>query len=251
MIEKEFYEKVANWDFSQIKYETIKKTKWDFYEEISKYTNENSLCLDLGTGGGEKILAMYPEVRLVIGTDFSSKMIQTANTNLAGSKRNDVRFAQMNNLKLKFPNGLFDVVTARHTVINACELYRVLKPKGIVIIQGVDKDDCLQLKKIFNRGQAFNDEKAISQIDYENLINSGFEIIKKVKIDEEEYYKTKEDLLALLLKTPILDDFSNSENNYDKIPIEQNLLDSYIKNNKLQKGIKLNRLLYGIVAQKK
>ena len=24
MIEKEFYEKVANWDFSQIKYETIK-----------------------------------------------------------------------------------------------------------------------------------------------------------------------------------------------------------------------------------
>ena len=43
MIEKEFYEKVANWDFSQIKYETIKKTKWDFYEEISKYTNENSL----------------------------------------------------------------------------------------------------------------------------------------------------------------------------------------------------------------
>lgn len=249
MKELDFYNNIADWDFSRIKYETENITNWNMYEEIAKHTDKNSFCLDLGTGGGEKVLKKYPEVGMIIATDFSQEMINTAKSNLKGRKK--IKFAKMNNLKLDFPNEIFDLVSARHTIINAKEIYRVLEKGGIVVIQGVDKEDCIELKNIFKRGQAYNDEKAISQIDYEDLINNGFEIVKNVKIEENEYFKTKEDLLALLFKTPILDDFSEISYNHEKRYIENELLEKYIRNNKTERGIILKRRLYGIVAKKK
>jgi hypothetical protein len=173
-------------------------------------------------------------------------MIETAKVNLKTYNREDVKFLKMNNLKIEFKDNTFNVISARHTVINGKELYRTLKEKGIVIIEGVDKDDCIELKNIFKRGQAYNDKKAISKIDYEDLVDSGFKIIKNIRIEEYEYYKTKEDLLALLLKTPIIDDFSN----YEKKIIEPELLDKYIEKYTTPKGILLKRVLYGIVAIK-
>lgn len=51
--ELKYYERIGNWDFSQIKCKTENITNWDFYQKIKENTNEKSLCLDLGTGGGE------------------------------------------------------------------------------------------------------------------------------------------------------------------------------------------------------
>ena len=76
--EFKYYEKIGNWDFSQIKSKTEKLTNWDFYEKIKENTNEKSLCLDLGTGGGERVLKNYPDVGMIIATDYSEKMIKTA-----------------------------------------------------------------------------------------------------------------------------------------------------------------------------
>ena len=71
MNEKEYYEKRGNWDFSEIKCITEKLTNWDYFEKIKENSNEKSLCLDLGTGGGENVLKNYPKVGMIIGTDFS------------------------------------------------------------------------------------------------------------------------------------------------------------------------------------
>ena len=245
MKEKDFYGEIGNWDFSMINYTVEKLTDWDMYKEISSYTDENSLCLDLGTGGGEKAIKYYPKVGMLVATDFSEEMIKTAKSNLKGKKR--IKFAQMDNLKINFPDEIFNLVSARHTVINAKEIYRVLEHDGVVVIEGIDKGDCIELKDVFKRGQEYYDEKAISQIDYEDLVNAGFKIIKRVEIFENEYYKTKEDLMALLLKTPIINDFSDT---HYKNEIEEDLLDKYVKENTTDKGILLKRKLYGIVAQK-
>lgn len=72
--ELEYYERIGNWDFSQIKCEVRKITNWDFYKGIKKHTDEKSLCLDLGTGGGEKVLKNYPKVGMIVATDFSKEM---------------------------------------------------------------------------------------------------------------------------------------------------------------------------------
>lgn len=250
--ELKHYEKIGNWDFSKIKCKTESLTNWDFYKKIGENSNKNSLCLDLGTGGGEMVLTNYPTVGKIIATDFSEKMIKTAKENLKKYPNKKVKFTKMNNLEMNFPKETFDVISARHTIINAKQIYDCLVSGGTVVIEGVDKKDCWEIKELFGRGQAYNDETPISEKDYQDLKLSGFKNIEKVEILQNEYYETEDDLMALLLKTPILDDFSeikNKEFEHSAI-VEKNLFDKYVKEFKTEKGILLKRVLYGIVAKK-
>jgi len=250
--ELKYYEKIGNWDFSQIKYQRENLTNWDFYEKIEENTNEKSLCLDLGTGGGERVLQKYPNVGMIIATDFSEEMIKTAKENAKKYPEKRVKFTKMNNLEMNFPKEMFDLISARHTIINAKQIYDCLLPGGTVVIRGIDQKDCLEIKEIFERGQAFNDEISVSERDYLDLKEAGFKKIEKVEILQNEYYETEDDLMALLLKTPILDDFSEiNKGEFEcKRIIEKDLFDEYVKRYKTEKGILLKRVLYGIVAKK-
>lgn len=247
-----YYEKIGNWDFSQIKCRTENLTDWDFYEKIKENTNEKSLCLDLGTGGGERVLKEYPEVGMVIATDFSDEMIKTAKENAKRYPKKRVKFTKMNNLEMNFPKETFDLISARHTIINAKQIYDCLVLGGTIVIRGVDKKDCWEIKQLFGRGQAYRDEIPIFQKDYLDLKEAGFKDIEKVEILQDEYYETEADLLALLLKTPILDDFSETENEEfeHKGIVEKDLFDEYVRKYTTKKGILLKRVYYGIVAKK-
>lgn len=251
--ELEYYNSIKNWDFSMIKYEEENLTNWDMYKILAEYANKDSIILDLGTGGGERVLNEFPKARKIVGTDFSEEMIKTANANLIKSGKSNIEFKVMNNLSMTVPENYFDIVVARHTCISAKQIYKTLKNDGKLILRGVDKLDCWQLKKLFKQGQAYNDLKPISQIDYENILEAGFKNVELVPIHIREYYKTKDDLVALLLKTPILDDFSEESvnNNLKKNKLDFNKLDMYIKENTYDKGILLIRRYYGIIAEKK
>ena len=250
--EYEYYENIGNWSFDQIKYKTENLTDWNFYEKIKEFTNKDSICLDLGTGGGEKVLKYYPEVGKIFATDFSGEMIKTAKENLKLYLNRNIEFLQMDNLNITFPEKTFDLISARHSVIDAKQIYKVLKDNGVLVIEGVDKKDCWELKELFGRGQAFKDKVAISEKDYNDLKDAGFGKIELVEILENEYYETEEDLLALLLKTPILDDFSEEDNtNFThRKEIEKDLFEEYVNRYRTEKGILLKRRLYGIVARK-
>lgn len=251
-IEYKRYEEIGNWDFSDINYIVEQDSPWDFYKEIAKYSRSNSLILDLGTGGGEKALAQMPDAGMIIATDFSSKMIETANINKKNYPNKNIKFVTMDNLNMKFPNKLFDIITARHTIIDAVQIYNCLSDNGMLIIEGIDKYDCWELKELFNRGQAFNDNISISQKDYNDIKKAGFSEINLQEIIQYEYYKTENDLLALLLKTPILDDFSelDTSNNTHRNRIEAELFNKYVSEHTTDKGIELKRVLYGIIAKK-
>ena len=250
--ELEYYSKLANWDFSDIKYEEEVLTNWDYFEQVKQNTNEKSLCLDIGTGGGEKVLKRYPNVGMVIATDFSKKMIYTAKENAKKYPEKNIKFGVMDNLDMKFPDDVFDLVSARHTVINAKQIYNSLSKGGTLVIEGVDQKDCWEMKKLFGKGQAYNDKKAISEKDYEDLVEAGFSKIEKIQILINEYYQTEEDLIALLLKTPILDDFSEIEDSFEGHlkSIDPKIFNEYVKKYKTERGILLERVLYGIVAKK-
>ena len=250
--ELDYYNRIKNWDFSKISYEVESLTNWDMYKILNEKTTKNSRILDLGTGGGEKVINKFPEALEIVGTDFSQQMIKTAKENLTKSNKKNIKFKVMDNLNMDTPDNYFDIVVARHTCIDAKQIYKTLKKDGLLLLRGVDKLDCWQLKRLFNRGQAFNDIKPISQIDYENILDAGFRNVELIPIYDREYFKTKDDLLALLLKTPILDNFSEENENTSLIKkeIDMQKLDEYIRNNTTDKGILLRRRYYGITANK-
>lgn len=249
--EHDYYSEIANWSFEDIKMTSETLTNWNYEEEIKKTIKPNSRVLDLGTAGGEKVLKHYPDCEEILATDFSSEMIETAKKNLLKSGRSNITFRVMNNLEMDTPADYFDLVTARHTVIDANQIYKTLKNGGKLILRGVDKLDCWELKRLFHRGQAFKDVKPISLIDYENILDAGFKEVELIPLHVVEYYETKEDLWALLVKVPILDDFSEEENHdYERIPIEKDLFEKYVSENTTSKGIKLIRRYYAITAKK-
>lgn len=251
MNELEFYQNIKNWDFSMINYTCDNLTKWDMYEELINTVTSDSKVLDLGTGGGEKVLEFFPDCEEILGTDFSSEMIQTAKNNLVKRGRKNITFRVMDNLNMDTPKEYFDVVVARHTCIDAKQIFNTLKKDGKLILRGVDKLDCYKLKLMYNKGQAFFDDKPISVIDYENIIKAGFKHVELIPIHVREYYRSKEDLLALLLKTPILMDFSECEGSENlKIDFDLDVLDKYIEEHMTDKGILLIRRYYGIIAIK-
>ena len=252
MSEKDFYNKVKNWDFSMINYEKESLTDFDLYDLLKENTNSSSRLLDLGTGGGEKVLKYFPDCAEIIATDFSEEMINTANESLKRSGKNNITFRTMDNLNMDTPDEYFDIVVARHTCTDAKQIYNTLKYGGMLILRGVDKLDCWELKRLFGKGQSYFDEKPISVIDYENILDAGFKHVELIPIHVREFYKTKEDLMALLLKTPILMDFSEVEenDNLELKGIDEKLIDKYIEENTFEKGILLIRRYYGIIATK-
>ena len=249
--ELNYYDKIKKWDFSTFEIEEECLTNWDLYELLTKLTNKDSKVLDLGTGGGEKLLKFFPPVHEIIGTDFSSEMIKTAHENLVKSKRLDVKFKVMDNLNMDVEDNYFDVVVARHTIIDPKQIYKCLKKGGYLLVRGVDKADCLRLKQLFKRGQGYLDSKPISIIDYENILDAGFTDVELVPIHVREYFKSKEELKEFLKLVPILDEFSEIDDTCTKREIEDDLLDKYVSLNTYNGKIRLVRRYYGISAKKK
>ena len=133
--EKDYYEKEKNWDFSNFNFISEKLTNWDMYEILNNVTNKDSKILDLGTGGGEKLLANFPKTKEILGTDYSSGMIETASRNLKISKRKNISFRVMDNLNMDVEDNYYDVVVARNTVIDAKQTYNTLKKDGYLIVR--------------------------------------------------------------------------------------------------------------------
>ena len=235
----DYYQKKANWDFSEFEIETDCLTDWDLYLELKRAVNADSRVLDLGTGGGEKLLEFFPECGEIVGTDFSPEMIRTATENLARSGRKNIAFKVMDNLHMDVPDEYFDVVVARHTIIDAKQIHKCLRTGGKILVRGVDKYDCWDLKMMMGSGQAYSDPVSVSVVDYENIINAGFSDVELVPIYEREFFRDVDQFKAFMRTVPILEVF------------DENVLDRYIEENTFDGRIRLQRRYYGITGIKR
>lgn len=240
MREKEFYDKIGKvmgWDFSTMKYDVVDNSEFRYFEEINKNITKNTILLDIGTGGGEKLTnCISDKCLLKIGTDFSKEMIKHANDN---NKDNKIRFVEMNSEKIEFPKDFFDIITARHTPFNSVEVYNALKENGLFFSEQIDEDDCKELKELFGRGQGFNLEPKLIDKIKEEIVKEKFKQIEFYDIIQNEYYKKEEDLLFLLHNTPIIPEFGKIQGDYEKFR-------EYVEKNNTENGIILVRRLFGI-----
>lgn len=243
---KTFYDAIGRtngWDFSRVKCVT-EGAPWEMYLEVAEHATPASLLLDIGTGGGEAALSIAGAVRLLIGIDRSSEMIETAKRNAARAGRAHTRFLQMEAERLVFPDGLFDVVSSRHSEWHAEEIARVLAAGGVFVTQQVGEGDKHQLKEAFGRGQSWGEQPGALQARCcAELEAAGFREIRAFDYTVTEYYETVDDLIFLLTHTPIIPDFGRE-------PDDLRILERYIETHRTDRGIRTTADRFGIIARR-
>ncbi|MBT6774826.1 class I SAM-dependent methyltransferase [Candidatus Woesearchaeota archaeon] len=245
--EKQLYEKVGSnigWDFNEIfkRVKTIDK-KWNFLEIVKNHLKKKTILLDIGTGGGEKLLQIAKFVEKAYGIDISKGMITTAKKNLVKSNLSNVEFKLADANKLPFPKNYFDIITCKHAPFSTKELFRVLKPNGIFITQQVGERDKQNIKDIFERGQCFEEKDNTSMNKYiQKLKQFKFKIIKKEIYNATQYFHNMKDIIFLLKNTPIIPHFD--------IEKDKKFLEEFEKKYKTKKGIKTNSNRYLIISKK-
>ena len=240
-----YFNKMAHWSFDEFGIHEECLTDWDLYGILNALATPESKILDLGTAGGEKIMEFFPDCAEILGTDYSPQMIETARKNLAESGKQNVSFKVMDNLDMDVPDGYFDIIVARHTIIDPVQILKALKPGGHLLVRGVDKYDCWSLKMVFEGGQGYDDPVPVSITDYESIQQAGFTDVELVPIYMREYYKDRETLRDFLKVVPILDGVAIGGDELD-----EDKLDEYVAGNKTEGGILLRRNYYGISARK-
>ncbi|MBU3918674.1 class I SAM-dependent methyltransferase [Patescibacteria group bacterium] len=243
---KKLYNRVGQrigWDFSKLKV-ISEGEKHNFYQEVVKSCQKSDLLLDIGTGGGEKVLKIAPLLFFLIGIDSSEAMINTADKNLRKSGLLNVRFLKMDAKKIIFPDEFFDIISCRHSNFFPKELIRALTERGIFLTQQVSEADKINIKKAFGRGQNFRIKDGTTKDHHiKELRKAGFSEIKSFDYNTKEFYQTPEDLIFLLRNTPIIPNFGCKSNDFK-------ILTQFIKDNATVKGIATNSKRYMIIAKK-
>lgn len=162
--------------------------KWGFTHIRIK---NNSICLDIGCGGGANVKRLLGKVPYgkVTGIDYSKiSVIKSEKTNKAGIKNRRCEILQANVMELPFGNDVFDLITAFETIyfwpdiLEAFkQVHRVLKPNGTFMIcnevNGENPKD-ENWTKIIDGMKIYNSEQI-----REALKSAGF---IDIKIDKNE-----------------------------------------------------------------
>jgi SAM-dependent methyltransferase len=136
---KEESEPFTGWDFSHLAGRMIEdQPPWSYMDRAAAWMGRATAVLDLGTGGGERLLALRPHwPPRVAATEGYAPNLALATQRLAAFGV-EVKGADSDESTiLPFASESFDLVISRHSAFNAAEVARVLAPGGIFYTQQV------------------------------------------------------------------------------------------------------------------
>src|SRR3954452_5672435 len=124
------------WDFSPVR-DDRDPVPWEYEEVVRRYLRPADRVLDIGTGGGERFLALAPSFGLGVGVDADPEMVRAARENTPAALAERVSFVAGPVEMLPVPDTSFDVVLSRHAPVDVAEVMRALRPGGYCITQQV------------------------------------------------------------------------------------------------------------------
>jgi ubiquinone/menaquinone biosynthesis C-methylase UbiE len=136
--------------------------------------NSQDRVLDLGCGWGTFCFALAPQVREVVGLDFSEKSIELCNRELESAPRTNVRFVCADAGDTGLPAGSFDVIIAADLLEHLYpedsqrvfqEAYRLLGPGGRLVVWTPHRGHLLEILK--NHDILL--ERDVSHVDYKSM----------------------------------------------------------------------------------
>jgi SAM-dependent methyltransferase len=141
---------VRGWDFSRMSTERD-PVPWDYLDVVARYLRPTDTVLDIGTGGGERLLDLSGKCRNAVGVDPDPEMVRVARINAENTTNVQFEVASAEQLA-PLGDRTFDVVLTRQAPIHVPELDRYTKPGGYFISQGIGARNMDNIRQAFNTG---------------------------------------------------------------------------------------------------
>ena len=210
------------WDFSYLKRRMIEENPpWNYKRKAKELVKKSHSVLDMETGGGEIFSEFAPFPKNAKAYEGYAPNIVVAKKRL---KPLGVKIVKCTNLKkLPFNDEEFDLVLNRHGAINAREIFRILKPRGIFFTQQVTgSKDSMDLVKEFKAKRKFSDINL--ELYKKKLLDAGFEIKENKKWEGEKIFKDVGAIIYYLKAIPwIVENFSVERNFKTLIKLQNKL----------------------------
>lgn len=144
---------MRGWDFSVLGDRLVAEDPpWDFEADCLNRLRGAETALDMGTGGGERLLGLVARLdrRLrLFATEGWAPNVDVARAALAPAGVPVAVYDAEGDDVLPYADATFDLVMNRHESLDAAEVARVLRPGGRLITQQVDGRDAEELRAWF------------------------------------------------------------------------------------------------------
>jgi len=129
----------TGWDFSYLDGRMLEdQPPWDYLARAAELMRKSSAVLDMGTGGGERLLELqehWPD-KVVVTEDYPPNFkLARERLEPLGVRVENVPLSRDGVLPLA--DGEFDLVLNRHSGLNCAEVARILAPLGVFLTQQI------------------------------------------------------------------------------------------------------------------
>lgn len=164
------------WDFSALNGRLEEEElPWDYRTLVQQEMNENTVMLDMGTGGGEFLLSLSPPPGRTYATEAYLPNYELCRAKLPAYGIEVAKVEEDD--RLPYEDEFFDLLINRHESFSAKEVYRILKPGGVFITQQVGGQNNRELSR-YLLGEGAMETPADFDLAYtvQDLLEAGFDV---------------------------------------------------------------------------
>lgn len=155
------------WDFSRM-HTSHPATPWEYLSVVRGHLRATDTVIDIGTGGGERLLELSTDARQLLGVDPDPEMITRARELAADKGATSVHFETGTGAEILEQ---FDVVIDRHAPFETQVVHRLLRPGGRFVTQQVGEHNMRNVREAFQL-----EANASAPIRPEMFVQTGFSI---------------------------------------------------------------------------
>ncbi len=153
------------WDFSRMN-TSHPQLPWEYVSVVRSHLRATDTVIDIGTGGGERLLELSGDARQFLGVDPDPEMIGRARELAAETSAASVQFEIGTGAEIL---DQFDVVINRHAPFETQVVHRLLLPGGRFVTQQVGENNMKNVRDAFQI-----EAVADSPISPDEFVQQGF-----------------------------------------------------------------------------